>query len=151
MILRLIFLDIDGVLNDHNFDDDSKSSSFDRECVRCFNAIIAATNPHIVISSAWRYMVHKQAMTIQGFEYLLRTHGLHVVDRVIGCTPLDEEIPEREHQILKWVHGHKPASWCVLDDLELCFGEHQGRFVKIANGLIEPDIERAVAALGGKE
>lgn len=66
-------------------------------------------------------MVLNGAMTLEGFTYLLRTHGLHVVSRVIGVLPEDtgsEDPNERATLIKLWLVKHKhPSAWAVVDDL----------------------------------
>jgi hypothetical protein len=114
----LIFLDIDGVLNGHNFDDHPGvfSNPIDRECVEALNRLIVAVDPEIVLSSAWRYMIHGGAMTLVGFEYLLRTHGAMAQGRLVGYTARDEEIQMRGEQIASWLRQHGPRPYVVLDD-----------------------------------
>jgi hypothetical protein len=114
----VIFLDMDGVLNGHDYDELTESCTVDPDCVRWFNTILVAVpGAKIVVSSAWRYMVHNGAMTLRGFEYLLRTHGVACVDRVTGLTCLDEELEPRGQQIRHWLNehgGNRP--YVVLDD-----------------------------------
>jgi len=116
----ILFLDIDGVLNDHEFDEDAKSSTISRECADRLNRILEATKAMIVLSSAWRYMVLKNAMTLTGFEYLLRTHWIVANGRLIGTTREDSSPNEpRRNQILEYVEKHKPERWVAIDDLDL--------------------------------
>ena len=114
----LIFLDIDGVLNGHNFDDHPSvlSNTIDRECVEALNRLIVAVDPDIVLSSAWRYMIHGGAMTLKGFEYLLRTHGVMANDRLIGLTLTDATYPTRGEQIQAWLDEFGSRPYVVLDD-----------------------------------
>ena len=146
----LIFLDIDGVLNGHQFDKKSQSNLIDIESVGWLNRIILHTDAKIVLSSAWRYMVLGGAMTLQGFEYMLRTHGVHCVDRLIGHTCSDEEIGERGGQITHWryANGHK-GRYAVIDDMDLNIsGVHP--FVRTDGevGLTFRDMRLAVGILG---
>ena len=134
---RLIFLDIDGVLNAHAYDNhsDIESSTIERDCVAALNLLIDASNPQIVVSSAWRYMIGlnwrtptnkipvdrlsrdpKGAMTLRGFEYLLRTYGVRAKGRLIGVTARDEEIPTRGEQITAWLGRHGRRPYIVVDD-----------------------------------
>ncbi len=113
----LIFLDIDGVLNCHNYDEACESSTINSDCVYRINRVLDATGAMIVISSAWRYMVHGGAMTLGGFGYMLRTHGVRCKDRIIGLTCIDEEIPERGQQIRQWLNIHGgDRPYVVIDD-----------------------------------
>lgn len=89
MTLPVIYLDIDGVLNGHNFNHLAESNIIETYRVKHLNWILLQTDARIVLSSAWRYMIHDGAMTLTGFEYLLRTHGL-IAGRLIGATCLDE-------------------------------------------------------------
>lgn len=123
-----LFLDIDGVLNDHDFNDEAKSCTLKRDCVKQFNRILRAANPEIVISSAWRYMVHGGAMTLGGFGYMLRTHGVRECD-VVGVTPTDEEVKGRGGQISHWLdenssYRNHERAYLVLDD-----GDESGEIV----------------------
>ncbi len=115
----MIFLDIDGVLNYHNYNTIAQSTTIERDCVNNLNYVLEKTNSDIVISSAWRYMVIGGAMTLKGFEYLLRTHGIYCVDRLVGITRPDTEgiKNERGQQIadyLKTINWDKP--YLVIDD-----------------------------------
>lgn len=54
---KVLFLDIDGVLNAHFFDVDAQSSHIKPKCVERLNRVLKATRCALVISSAWRYMI----------------------------------------------------------------------------------------------
>ena len=71
--MKIIFLDIDGVLNQTG---NAASLPFDPNCVMYLNHVIKETGAHIVISSAWRYQILEGHMTLKGFEFLMKTHGL---------------------------------------------------------------------------
>jgi hypothetical protein len=114
----LIFLDIDGVLNNHIPNIDSDCCGIDISRANYLNHILKETNANLVICSAWRYMIIGKAMTIKGFEYLLRTHGVNAKDKIEGITPSDEEFLWRGHQISCYLDKNKikPRKYCVLDD-----------------------------------
>ena len=112
----ILFLDIDGVLNGHGYNPESLSCSIDTRCVACLNHILKQTDAMIVISSAWRYMILGGAMTLTGFDYMLRTHGV-IASRVAGHTLSDEELPKRGCQIDEWLWRHSHVGpYCILDD-----------------------------------
>lgn len=87
---KIIFLDIDGVLNGHEFNAEAQSGNIRNECVQHLNRIIRLTGAKIVLSSAWRYIVHGKQMTLKGFAYMLRTHGFIGIGNLIGVTVADE-------------------------------------------------------------
>jgi hypothetical protein len=155
----IIFLDIDGVLNGHEFLIDAKSCKIDSECIHRLNRILRETDARIVLSSAWRYMIHGHAMTLEGFHYMLRTHGLlgslNGTDRlIIDLTCRDCDIPERPDQIRAWLanKGHgSDQRYIVIDDLEADWGDLRIVQTDGAIGLTDADADRAIAMLAEPE
>jgi hypothetical protein len=87
--VKLIFLDIDGVLNAHE-KLPSGYCGIGRAQVDQLNRILAAvSDAKLVISSAWRYLILSGSMTIGGFERLLLTHGVNCCQRLHGHTSAD--------------------------------------------------------------
>ena len=72
----LIFLDVDGVLNSHDFNHAAKSNTLHRDKVDRLNRVIASTGARLVLSSAWRYHYYRGEMNIAGLDWLLRSHGV---------------------------------------------------------------------------
>ena len=95
--MRLIFLDIDGVLNGHEkFPNGYCGIRFD--CAARLNRILEEVpNARLVISSAWRYMVLKSDMTINGFEYLLMACGVDAKGKLHGVTAVDPSQTALKH------------------------------------------------------
>ena len=114
--LRVVFLDIDGVLNDHSRVIESYCG-IQPELVRRLNRITDATEAVLVISSAWRYMIYGHAMSLLGFQYMLMTHGVKA--NIVGITARDEEVHEREEQIADYITKNKITKYVVLDNLPL--------------------------------
>jgi hypothetical protein len=114
--MKILFLDIDGVLNDHG-PMMNLYCGIDKEKVNLLNRVIDETNCNIVISSAWRYMILGGDMTVRGFEHMLLTHGLKCYRRIIGHTPSDEEVWSRGEQISAWLSVEKYSKYVVVDDL----------------------------------
>ena len=150
--MKVIFLDIDGVLNAGDFDADAESSSIDRRAVGRLKRVLRDTGAQIVLSSSWRYMVLEGAMTLSGFEYLLRTHGMPK-GCLLDCTCADEMTGDRGAQIRRWVAEHRPLEqWAVLDDVELALGDEGWRHVRPRRdqGLSEDDAAALVRILSGQ-
>lgn len=123
----IIFLDIDGVLNDHTLQDNNYCGT-KKECVSNFNKILDAfPEAKIVISSAWRYMILGGDLTLNGFEMLLLSHGVKCRKRVIGHTMSDESEVEsdnyrsRAELIKSWMFANTSSNerFIVLDDMYL--------------------------------
>lgn len=146
--MKAIFLDIDGVLNDHE-QQDNGYCTIKPECAVRFNRILRAVpDSRIVISSAWRYLILNGGMALYGFESLLLTHGVDCFNKVAGHTRADAnggEPFERVAEILEYVDENDVELFVVLDDMDL----------KIENlirtngnvGLTDADADRAIAIL----
>lgn len=164
--MKVLFLDIDGVLNGHEYNPDAGSCLIKRDCIQRLNRILRETGAKIVVSSAWRYIMltteeSPPAMTMVGFEYMLRTHGASSVD-LMGMTGSDEEfgwsmennVPVRGKQIRRWLADHRPHfeidSYCVLDDDDLGISElHSECFVRTDGrvGLTDENADDVIAVL----
>jgi hypothetical protein len=166
--MRLIFLDIDGVLNTHEpLCPEVMCGRLHQDKVIRLNHILRTTGASIVLSSAWRYLVHRGEMNIAGMDWLLRSHGV-MSGRLLGITRTDsmredlnfkgcEPWPvhhERGQQISDWLNTEDPwiteaASYVVIDDLDLGISLCGHPFVQTNGslGLTEKDAERAIKKL----
>lgn len=153
---KVIFLDIDGVLNGHKKMPNGYCTIATAHIQR-LNRVLVQTQAKIVISSAWRYLVSGGSMTLKGFEYLLRTHGLTAENEpvIVGITPTDEEIPTRGAQIQSVLDRpeFQGCRFAIVDNLSFggrlsaMFGD---RFVKTKSsvGLNSMDAALLVRILG---
>lgn len=167
--MKVLFLDIDGVLNGHEWDDEAKSCNVRRECVKHLNRVVRETGCVIVVSSAWRYILHAGDMTPRGFGYMLRTHGLLSGGRqlVVGYTAKDaepvrqERHGERGRQCRQWLDdwsaalltGSQPepvASYAAVDDDDDGFAEAgiPAVITDGGTGLTAADADRLIEMLG---
>lgn len=148
-MLKVLFLDVDGVLNGHEWLDDAQSTEIRRDCVLRLNRVLRETGAKVVLSSAWRYMVLDGAMTVRGFECLLRTHGVVGLD-IIGITPADEDVAGRGAQVAAWLECNAGVGrYAVVDDDEFDIIERGHPFVRTSGtqGLTDADADRLVALL----
>lgn len=89
--MKLLFLDIDGVMNDHRRWE-NKFAPIMQEHVVHLNTILAAVPTlKIVLSSAWRYRFE----TSYVIEALLCVHNVNAFERVHGATAFDP-VPEQK-------------------------------------------------------
>lgn len=111
--MKVLFLDIDGVLNVFGKEDIIPST------IPHLNRILEATNCKVVISSDWRCAVHSGQVTLKGFEWMLATHGVKNLD-IIGVTrPQAAGYDLRGHQIKDWLTDHSDVTeYVVLDDMD---------------------------------
>lgn len=120
--MRLIFLDVDGVLNSVSFWITRYvrgQSQIDPEAVAYLNELTDQTGANLVISSAWRHRGIKEMRRI------LKANGVRA--SVVGLTPSLEHkdsgsplwiSPGRGIEIAAWLQASKRAveSFVILDD-----------------------------------
>lgn len=154
-MVDIILLDIDGVLNDHIADPVAMSSTILSRCVDQLNRILDKTQARVVLVSAWRYMTFG-AMTLTGFEYLLRTHWIHVEGRLIDVARRDWEPEvrptiERGRQAREWLDRHPTAvrNVVAIDDEDFGYTEFGVPLVQTDGkiGLTTKDADRAIEIL----
>ncbi len=145
--MKIIFLDVDGVLNlDMG---DSYSCFLDQDKIFLLNHLIRATGASIVISSRWRDKIIEGKMNIAGFHFMLQTHGFLREAEIEGITVSDRTLPGRGNQIKKWLSENKrTTSYVILDDTE--DGFNGMNFIKIdgKKGLTLQDVDEAISILG---
>ncbi len=157
--MKILFADLDGVANGHRKHPDNPYCGILPECMWRLNRVIRATDCNLVITSAWRYMMfgEEPPMTLLGFEYMMRTHGLiSFPDRrvIVGHTVADETVNDRGAQIMRWLTNYpwEIEAWAAVDDLpELDLHHHSDRLVRTdgAVGMTDADADLLIEILGG--
>lgn len=117
--MRVIFLDIDGVLNSREFFRNRPLTQglneIDEEKVKLLQQIVQATNAKIVLTSTWR-IYDKADKVYQHLVDTLAKYDLSIFD----CTPWINE--DRPHEIAVWL-----SMWNALRDVH----EHIFGFVSL--------------------
>ena len=111
--MKIIFLDIDGVLNNSRcWGNRPAIKAFDKECIIAFNEIIDATKARIVISSSWRNL-----FTYDSLCDILRKVG--VKGAILDVTPTVSIHRHRGAEIKAWLDTKlwpEINSFIILDD-----------------------------------
>ncbi len=158
----VIFLDIDGVLNDHGKLPSGYCGITLRHATLFNEILVTVPDAKIVISSAWRYLILRGEMTVKGFEYLLMVHGVTCQNRVVGHTIADADICKepghfdyeawktiglqmRHEQISRFVAQNGIRQYAVLDDLPLSIPNLIQTDGKV--GLTSIEVSRVIAML----
>ena len=122
-MFKVIFLDVDGVLNDwHTTDSCAGYIGVDDDKIELLKQIIDATGAKIVLSSSWRVSMtrtNERRTELRGYlDKKLADHGLEVYSETPLYNP--DDTYEREHrgwEIKQWRDQHKNIDWwIVLDD-----------------------------------
>lgn len=156
-MIRLVFLDFDGVLNSGTYQrtvaaglTDAEfvtrsSKLLDADAVEKVNCLLAATGARVVVSSTWRI-----GMTVPEVQALLEERGFAGV--VCGLTP--QLHVERGTEIQAWLEERRThpehaggVRFVILDDGEM--GELSPHHVKtdFEVGLTDADCARAIELL----
>lgn len=161
--LRVVFLDIDGVLNSSKFWQDISAETgsdavtwtvqdIDPRAVALLNELAPAETTRIVVSSIWR------RQGLRPVRELLERAGVQA--RVIGVTPDFHEDYARGREIASWLRDNGdlfgvfggPAYVVLDDDFDAGIG-HGTRFVKtdVAVGLTRAAVDQALAMFAHQE
>lgn len=131
---RVIFLDIDGVLNSNFWNEEhqkeiSGGTLIAKEKVKLLAQLVNKTNAEIILHSGWRFWFDNEGNPLrpesENLVRLLADEGL----KIAGMTPdlTTEEIRKtkkfslvKADEILLWLKLHHGINgWVVLDDLAL--------------------------------
>lgn len=148
--IKVIFLDIDGVLNRHSY---GTHIVLVDELVENLKKIMEATDAKIVLSTFWRG--HPDYI-----KYILNNYDINP-SNIIDVTPGKDKSSlgtiykseVRSHQISDWVKSNKSKiySYVILDDRDYAaLGKIQlNRFVKTHSnlGLTQEDVNEAISIL----
>ena len=114
---NIIFLDVDGVLNNAYSMMGGPLVLFDPATVNRLKQIVTFTNARIVLSTAWRLSAHMKKLLLTELE----KKGIKK-SKTIGQTPdLSIINKKREDEILWWVCTNKDKikKWVAVDDMNL--------------------------------
>ena len=150
---KVIFLDIDGVLNsfDHMVRTGEKGKSrfyaeIDPDALAVLKTIIDATGAEIVLSSTWRYGYKRYKNTEESLPYILNTALKEVGLEVVSTTPNLSGRP-REEEIHEWLLNNLVNSYLILDDD--CDISQTERLIRTSYdyGLTESHVEECIKIL----
>jgi hypothetical protein len=127
--MRVVFLDIDGVLvtehyllqleqNSYSWRDEQGHAHFCPRCLANFEQLIKLTDAKVVLSSTWRFFL---ADTV-GVPEFFRSRGVNfdifdVTPRFSSSSKKISEYPTRGEEIQWWLAIHPEVTrYCIIDD-----------------------------------
>lgn len=151
--MKIIFLDVDGVLNSVNnlikvYNKTGKSHSgynypFDETCIELLRKLVLNTSAKIVITSTWR----KNDKGLSVLLLKLKEYGLDKY--ILGYTPI---LGNRCEEIKKYLENFDiEVDYVILDDKYL--EELSDNLIRTnrLTGLCDSDVEKAILKLNKKE
>lgn len=152
--MKVIFLDIDGVLNYRNMFVGSHytGNEINEDKVKLLKILVDATNVNIVLSSSWRILRFSDigSESLEQFYRLtdyLKKYDMYIYDYT------ESLIGNRGSEIKKYVESHDVSKFVILDD-DADMGDYmstnlvQTSYYK--TGLEYEHIERAIKMLNGE-
>ena len=139
--MKVVFLDIDGVLNDAFTTADLMDDLPKKEHLDCLKAIIDATDAKIVLSSTWRLFPSAR----NDVKNALRNVGLEFIDKT-------KELRDRASEIQEWLSRHPEVEkFVILDDEEIS-GKFPDNLVQTTfyRGLLPEHVEKAIKILNAE-
>lgn len=134
MLNKLLFLDIDGVLNFASFRNRVGMDAVDKDCVQALCHIIEQTGCKIIISSTWRVAFFSHEQFKDSFRGVLKRSGVKqdvadkVLDAIIGMT-LDFNDCNRGAEIQEWLDSNEfVGKHAILDDVPEIIGTNDNFF-----------------------
>ena len=154
--MKVIFLDIDGVLNSHQYlsrtalEDAGIYDELDPEKLKLLKTLVDQTGASIVLASSWRELFENMKpldFVAKNLLAAFKEYGLSIYD----MTPLLKA--RRDEEIRHWLSRHAEVEQFVfLDDEHYDWRELGTRWVKTSyyTGLSEKDVLEAADILNLK-
>lgn len=154
MTAPVLFLDIDCVLNSHDYyrrctgrrgmtEFSAEAREIDPLAVERLNRVLDATGARVVLSSVWRVLYSPEAMTS-----ILRERGFRHAITDATATPV---LTVRWYRVREWLDAHQEVTqWAAVDDNDLRRdGCPETRFVltRFDDGLTDDHVPQLIAAL----
>lgn len=153
--MKIIFLDIDGVLNSKKFEDKIKWRKYpwrfrllDQEAILNLKDIVFETGAYIVLSSSWRY--HEDESHAVGRQ--LAPYNLGIIDMTPTGGVYVDNVKEwrRGAEINAWLKEHPDVTnYVILDDDNDMLPEQMDHLVQTSweRGLEQEHIDKAIQIL----
>jgi hypothetical protein len=162
--MKILFLDVDGVLNSNLWNDSheveiSKGQLIDENAVELLAKIIKETEAKLVMHSGWRFWMdnHLKPINPQA-EYLIRLFDKYELE-IFDITPdfSTDKVRQKKKfslvkakEILAWLEQHDNIDkYIVLEDLDLhnnIIGQQQIQTNNLV-GLTKEDVSNAIQRL----
>lgn len=142
--IKVIFLDIDGVLNVYGIEHDQYGQIFHEHFVENLRTVINETGAKLVISSTWRFSGIERMRELWKFRDLPG----EIIGITIDCYDLIKEgrfefydDVTRGHEIQDWIDDNvnRIQSYVILDDDNDFLPGQRGNFVRTSNNIHHSD------------
>lgn len=157
---KIIFLDVDGVLNswewfkkleEESYNEDFISFGINPESVQLLNQIVEKTNAKIVVSSTWRINYFQDLLNLlDRYDFIGQVIGKTDTSHCYDCL--------RGNLILKWIKDnqnvigcnyHEYINYVILDDSSDMLLWQKDNFVQtnVETGLTQKEVDECIRIL----
>ena len=159
---KIIFLDIDGVLNTGRFTypqwliegdavEDADGHFFDAECITQLSRILEATKAQIVISSAWRWRGLKKLRALWQNRQI-EGDIVDITPTVYGLKTIQKprfDLILRGDEIKDWLNQNVTKQFVIIDDIDDFTADLQPFYCQTENdkGITKEVADRIIALL----
>lgn len=151
--MKIIFLDIDGVLNSAEYDRQRSENDGNIDITRLplLKELIDETKAVIVLSSSWRKLWERGVCQFEEGKEINRIFNLYGL-KIYDKTPV---LGSRKAEITQWIKNHpETKEYVILDDMLFGWEELAPFLVRtdgmVGRGLERSHIEKAKEILNGK-
>lgn len=153
-MMKVVFLDIDGVLNSWRYDQIRMSlqDNIDETRLPLLFRIVSSTDAKIVLTSSWRKHWERdfdKADSIgQHLNHLFEEYGLSIFDKTIESSDNN-----RTDEIRDWLSNNSVEQFVIIDDIAFGWEELALHLVRtnyrIGRGLNDSHVSQAISILNG--
>lgn len=157
--MKVIFLDIDGVLNSRRYDEEripGTSFNIDETRLPLVKEIVDKTSALIVLSSTWRHKLYENIRPRNGEGTRLLMIFEKYSLKISYITPDVGKLASRPSEISAWLaeRGDEVEAFAILDDAFGGWGALSDHLVKtdyrIGRGLERRHVDAAIALLNAE-
>jgi hypothetical protein len=157
--MKVIFLDIDGVINSKAFLENNRPFKIDRENVLLLKELIEKTGAVLVLSSGWKSYFDKNMNPVSEeavyLENTLNDYGIKLYDKTPDFSTLKIRLNKefskvKAREIKAWLKCRTDIeNYIIIDDLLLNDEKIDNRLLRTDNtvGITKSDIEMAIHML----
>ena len=152
--MKILFLDIDGVLNSWRYDQEriSLQDNIDETRLPLLYQIVSSTDAKIVLTSSWRKHwerdFDKSDSIGRHLNQLFEENGLAIFDKTIESSDNN-----RTDEIRDWLANNSVEQFVIIDDIAFGWDELESHLVRtnyrIGRGLHDSHVSQAISILNG--
>ncbi|MGN0394383.1 MAG: HAD domain-containing protein [Coprococcus sp.] len=155
--MKVIFFDVEGVLNSNKFVCNGTGEHIDRKNVANLKAIVKATDAKLVLTSDWRAAIYKDADTKPQIKELLdklNEAGLEIYGITPGASEIKEKYDDygRVFEVKSYIKNNNVENFVIIDDMDMDWErenleEYWINTENVTHGLTEEDARKAIELL----